>query len=73
MSLEKEKKLKQLYQLLPENVVAPSGWLQRVGIRVKRLFLFFADHYNFVWTKYLYTKNLNLGSGKIQIVQNGYQ
>ncbi len=41
------------------------------NIRVKRLFLFFADHYNFAWAKYLDTENLNLGSGKMQIVQNG--
>ena len=31
MSLEKEIKLKQLYQLLPEGVVAPSAWLKANG------------------------------------------
>ena len=38
--------------------------------KVKRLFLFFANYYNFPWTKHI-SKALDLGAGKLQIVKNG--
>ncbi len=41
------------------------------SIKVKRLFLFFANHYNFSWVKHIDTKDITLGVGKMQIVKNG--
>ena len=38
MSIVKEKKLKQLYQLLPEDVVAPSHWLTTHGYSSQLLY-----------------------------------
>ena len=38
--------------------------------KVKRLFLFFANYYNFSWAKHI-SKELDLGAGKLQIVKNG--
>ena len=38
MSLEKEEKLKQLYKLLPEGVVAPSSWLTHKGYSPQLLY-----------------------------------
>ncbi len=40
MSLEKELKLKQLYQLLPEGVVAPSSWLSANGYSAQLLYMY---------------------------------
>lgn len=41
------------------------------NIRVKRLFLFMARYFNHPWAKHIKTNNLELGSGRIQIVKNG--
>jgi len=38
--------------------------------KVKRLFLFFANYYNFPWAKHI-SKELDLGAGKLQIVKDG--
>jgi hypothetical protein len=38
--------------------------------KVKRLFLFFTNYYNFPWTKHI-SKGLDLGAGKLQIVKDG--
>jgi hypothetical protein len=38
--------------------------------KVKRLFLFFANYYNFSWTGYI-SKGIEIGSGKLQIVKDG--
>ena len=38
--------------------------------KVKRLFLFFADYYNFSWVKHI-GKEIDLGAGKLQIVKEG--
>lgn len=38
--------------------------------KVKRLFLFFANYYNFPWAKHI-SKKLDLGAGKLQIVKDG--
>jgi len=38
--------------------------------KVKRLFLFFANYYNFPWAKHI-SKALDLGAGKLQIVKDG--
>jgi len=38
--------------------------------KVRRLFLFFANYYNFSWTKHI-SKELKLGAGKLQIVKDG--
>ena len=38
--------------------------------KVKRLFLFFANYYNFPWAKHI-SKELELGAGKLQIVKDG--
>lgn len=38
--------------------------------KVKRLFLFFANYYNFPWSKHI-SKELDLGAGKLQIVKDG--
>jgi len=38
--------------------------------KVKRLFLFFTNHYNFPWAKHI-SKELDLGAGKLQIVKDG--
>ena len=40
MSLEKEIKLKQLYQLLPEGVVAPSTWFTANGYSPQLLYMY---------------------------------
>ena len=39
--------------------------------KIKRLFLFFANHYNFPWAKHLSTE-ITLGAGKLQIVKDGH-
>jgi hypothetical protein len=41
------------------------------SIKVKRVFLYLANHYNFAWVSHIDTKKLNLGVGKMQIVKNG--
>lgn len=41
------------------------------NIRVKRLFLFLAHYFNHPWAKYINRDNLELGSGRMQIVKNG--
>lgn len=41
------------------------------NIRVKRLFLFLANHFQHPWTKHLKTDSLELGSGRMQIIKNG--
>ncbi len=38
--------------------------------KIKRLFLFFANYYNFPWAKHI-SKELELGAGKLQIVKDG--
>ena len=38
--------------------------------KVKRLFLFFANYYNFPWAKHI-SKDIKLGAGKLQIVKDG--
>ena len=38
--------------------------------KVKRLFLFFTNYYNFPWAKHI-SKELELGAGKLQIVKDG--
>jgi len=38
--------------------------------KIKRLFLFFANYYNFPWAKHI-SKELDLGAGKLQIVKDG--
>lgn len=40
------------------------------SMKVKKIFLFFANYYNFSWFKYI-DKNITLGSGKLQIVKEG--
>lgn len=40
------------------------------NVRVKRLFLFLATHFNHPWMKHIKTDTLNLGSGRMQIVKN---
>jgi hypothetical protein len=39
--------------------------------KIKRLFLFFANYYNFPWVKHL-SKEISLGAGKLQIVKDGH-
>jgi len=41
------------------------------SIKVKRLFLFFAEKAGHAWLKYVDIKNVNIGSGKRSIVPNG--
>lgn len=41
------------------------------NIRVKRLFLFMTSYFNHPWAKHIKTNNLELGSGRMQIVKNG--
>jgi hypothetical protein len=41
------------------------------SIKVKRLFLYLAHHYNFAWISRIDEDKLNLGVGKMQIVKNG--
>ncbi len=41
------------------------------NIKIKRLFLFFSNHYKHPWSKYIETDNLSLGSGKLQIAKDG--
>jgi hypothetical protein len=38
--------------------------------KIKRLFLFFANYYNFSWAKHI-SKDIKLGAGKLQIVKGG--
>jgi hypothetical protein len=38
--------------------------------KIKRLFLFFANYYNFPWAKHI-NKELDLGAGKLQVVKDG--
>ncbi len=38
--------------------------------KVKRLFLFFANYYNFTWTKHI-SKDIDMGAGKLQVVKDG--
>ena len=38
--------------------------------KMKRLFLFFANYYNFPWAKHI-NKELDLGAGKLQVVKDG--
>ena len=38
--------------------------------KIRRLFLFFANYYNFSWAKYI-NQDISLGEGKLQIVKNG--
>jgi len=38
--------------------------------KIKRLFLFFINYYNFQWAKYI-DKSISIGSGKLQIVKDG--
>jgi hypothetical protein len=40
------------------------------SIKVKRLFFYLSDMYNYPWTKYI-DKNIDIGTGKMQIVKNG--
>ena len=39
--------------------------------KVKRLFLHLSDRYEHPWAKYLKTENIDIGTGKMQIVKNG--
>lgn len=39
--------------------------------KVKRLFLFLMDFYNHQWKNFVKAENLDIGTGKIQIVKNG--
>jgi Transcriptional regulator, AbiEi antitoxin, Type IV TA system len=41
------------------------------SIKVKRLFLFLAAHFDYPWTRRLETAGLDLGSGNRQIVKGG--
>ncbi len=41
------------------------------NIRVKRLFLFLAKYFNHPWVKHIKTDDLELGTGRMQIVKNG--
>lgn len=41
------------------------------NIRTKRLFLFLAEYFSHSWLKHIQTQEINLGSGKHQIVKNG--
>jgi hypothetical protein len=41
------------------------------SIKVKRLFLFFANHFNYPWARRLDTDKLNLGRGNRQVVKSG--
>ena len=53
MSVEKNIKLKQLYQLLPEGVVAPSSWLSANAYSAQLLYLYptFPNNYTYVSLK----------------------
>lgn len=41
------------------------------NIKVKRIFLFLAAHFNYPWAKRLNTANLDLGRGNRQVVKGG--
>lgn len=41
------------------------------NLKTKRLFLFLAEYFSHPWLKYIQTQEINLGSGKLQIVKNG--
>lgn len=41
------------------------------SIKVKRLFLFLAEHFGHAWFRYIDISKISLGSGKRSIVQNG--
>ena len=45
--------------------------LQCESKKVKRLFCFFMDYYNHQWENFVNTGNLEIGSGKMQIVKGG--
>ena len=55
---------------LKPNVLQPL--LENCGsVKVKRLFLFFADKFDFAWLKYLNLKKIDLGEGKRSIIKGG--
>lgn len=41
------------------------------SVKVKRLFLYMAEHHNYAWFKRLETSSMDLGSGKREIIKGG--
>jgi hypothetical protein len=41
------------------------------NVKVKRLFLHLSDRYEHLWVKYLKKEDIDIGTGKMQIVKNG--
>ncbi len=41
------------------------------SVKVKRLFLYFSEHFNHRWSKYIEKDAIEIGTGKMQIVKNG--
>lgn len=41
------------------------------SVKVKRLFLYMAEHHNHAWFKRLETSSMDLGSGKREIIKGG--
>lgn len=58
-----------LNNLVPAKV--ESLLLQCSSVRVKRLFLYFAEKAEHAWFKYVKTNKIDLGKGKRSIVRNG--